>query len=287
MTPLDHAALRSLLKKATPGPWVLDDEPPRADEYGQRIVSVPRAVSVAHHIEEDHDARLIVAAVNAFPHLLDDSERLAKRDAEILAALKRADALTQDTQSIGEAVQALIDMVRLARSQRDEAERERNQLRELIGDQESACEACPEGCRAEATHHLCDEHYRHAVRVDRVPGDEDIIDVWNDNHAHRYAPMATVTDLRDQLAALRGSLHDLLGALVLARNPDGLLAGAAVCPNWEVARKAIEQARSVLSAAPPAAQKESLTDEQRRAILSADFEVSCPGIVPPAGKKET
>ena len=66
----DHAELRRLLDEATPGPWEYLSIGPD-DSY--RVVAKAWGVAAACDYK---DARLIVAAVNAIPALLDELDRL-------------------------------------------------------------------------------------------------------------------------------------------------------------------------------------------------------------------
>lgn len=88
---LDLEALTAVAKAATPGPWTYADNAPMS--YGSAWVNAPEVKNLAtcdgvrkseHHgfclvmnpEENERNARLIVAAVNALPALIEEVKRL-------------------------------------------------------------------------------------------------------------------------------------------------------------------------------------------------------------------
>lgn len=72
MTTPDIAALRKLIADASPGPWEVADD-------GLVWTTEPIPGDPVSGSTEVEDARLIAAACNALPHLLDEVERLRRR----------------------------------------------------------------------------------------------------------------------------------------------------------------------------------------------------------------
>lgn len=97
----DHTELRRLLAAVTPRPWMVDvegDEVVVIVDEGDEF-SFTQIAADLHQGDDGHtDARLIVAAVNALPDLLDalDAAELAAADA-ILHESDARDALARQT----------------------------------------------------------------------------------------------------------------------------------------------------------------------------------------------
>ena len=92
LTPEKLAELRWLLERATPGPWHAWDRGIGYEVHTEAEHNPIRCVSLNSEFRETFrgpDARLIVAAVNALPALLDGA---AERDA-LAAAVERVRAL--------------------------------------------------------------------------------------------------------------------------------------------------------------------------------------------------
>ncbi len=71
MTPLDLPGLRALLAAGTPGPWSNGADPSHFDSP-----EVTDDKTFAYYVTTDADAKLITAAVNALPSLLDRLDAL-------------------------------------------------------------------------------------------------------------------------------------------------------------------------------------------------------------------
>lgn len=99
MSDTDIATLRELVEKATPGPWYVRPNPMRSDgafiEHGALEPASPYYLD-RHEAElrrsrepialgqlKPEDARLVVAAVNALPALLDEVEAMRKALREV------------------------------------------------------------------------------------------------------------------------------------------------------------------------------------------------------------
>ena len=99
LTPETVAELRRLLDAATPGPWMVGDEGDDVAvivDEGDEFSSIQIAADLHQGDDGLTDARLIAAAVNALPALLDAAEERdalrAERDA-LAAKVERVRAL--------------------------------------------------------------------------------------------------------------------------------------------------------------------------------------------------
>jgi hypothetical protein len=83
MSTLDLEGLKALLEKATEGPWSLDGSSGRDVVWGQHTI-----VAFGHGKNDIANTALIVAAVNAIPHLLADLDSARRENERLKAGLK-------------------------------------------------------------------------------------------------------------------------------------------------------------------------------------------------------
>jgi hypothetical protein len=125
----DIKKLRELLAKATPGPWVVDEDNREGYKWNNHIVNNEGRIAFMAHKPGDNEqweaaAHLIVAAVNALPALLDEVERLREAAGPFLEEWLRRDHLKPgpdiDDWLIGGSALTYGDLRRLARAVKGE-----------------------------------------------------------------------------------------------------------------------------------------------------------------------
>lgn len=108
---LDLEELKALLAKASPLPWMSEQDQVRRQETDSQIAKTFGVV-------QDRNAALIVAAVNALPDLLDEIERLRARESvggiteKRLAAARHAIVQASINLAFGDTVAAHDDIER-------------------------------------------------------------------------------------------------------------------------------------------------------------------------------
>ncbi len=152
--PTDIEAMRALLAAATPGPWLDDADPPddvviwgRVPDQGSMLVANVCAtrvglVGVALDVDA-RNARLIVAAVNALPTLLD--ELAAARAVNEMLQSQLVVAIDAQTEAVFANADAGVHCAK-AHAERDAA---LARVAELETDKAKRCEYCAAVARAE------------------------------------------------------------------------------------------------------------------------------------------
>jgi len=134
MTDLDLEALREVVAKGTPGPdWQTFPSDAAGPGWG---IYMPAVKQARAFIQNQEDAELIVAAVNALPVLMDEVQRLRRWKSEALEVLKGWEGVHEALDHPGELGQmkykASVAAVHALTADRD-------RLRERVAELEGRC----------------------------------------------------------------------------------------------------------------------------------------------------
>lgn len=211
MSPADMKGLFDTLKRGA-STWLLSDPPPGAPSRNVAALSVASPQIIRWSVgcvaivglTRDSLVKLRDAATRAL------GGRPDPRD-EIAAALRIADGLTLDTQTIGEAVTDLVRLVREARDSRDEAMARRVDAEAEKQDVEVALRGCTE--RAERAEAERDAALRRAEEAeDRLHCDVSAAEMKVEDLETQLSSMVsardlTIRDLRTQESHAAGCVQ--------------------------------------------------------------------------------